>query len=132
MEILIILLLLVLVICGINIMIIENHDLYCRIYLRKKWKLYGKLIKDAEQFKFIGEDPEYYRFEGPNDHFVFVRKDTVPALIINENDPRPMGSTSVFIIDEEGTHECILCGFCDKQSNKLGKVLMDLKASRGE
>lgn len=88
-------------------------------------------MKDAEQFKFIGEDPEYYRFEGPNDHFAFVRKDTVPAEIINEHDPRPVGSTAVFIINEED-HKCILCGFCDKQSNKLGKVLMDLKASRGE
>ena len=58
MGILIILLLLVLVVTSINIMIIENHELFCRICLRKEWKLYGKLINNAVQFKFIGEDPE--------------------------------------------------------------------------
>lgn len=132
MGILIILLFILLLLFAIgNIVIIENHELYCRIFLRKEWKLYSKLMKDAEQFKFIGEDPEYYRFEGPNDHFAFVRKDTVPAVIINEHDPRPTGSTAVFIINKD-TNKCILCGYCDKQSNKLGKVLMDLKASRGE
>lgn len=129
MEMITIILLVLLLLFGFLLLeIVENREWYCRVYLRKEWKLYGKLIKEVEEFKFIKEEADRYVFQKNSEYYAFVYKKPVVPL----EDGTYTGTTSVFTINNGKADKCVLCGFCSKQSNRLGEALMKLKESRGE
>lgn len=124
----IILIVLLLLFGFLMLEIVENREWYCRVYLRKEWKLYEKLIKEAKEFKFIREDANKYVFQKNSEYYAFVYKEPIVRL----EDETYSGTTCVYTINNGIIDKCVLCGYCAKQSNRLGEALMKLKESRGE
>ena len=96
-----------LIICAVILIIVNNRNLYCAIFLYKDRRLWKYLIKNASKFKQTYETEKSIWFEW-NTYELFVHK-TYELVSVHKND------------------ECILSYYDEKMSKKMYNTLKDFK-----
>ena len=95
-----------LIICAVMLIIVNNRNLYCAIFLYKDRRLWKYLIENAFQFKQTYETEKSIWFEW-NEYELFINKND-ELLSVHKND------------------DCILSYFDEKMSNKMYNTLKEL------